>query len=276
MTTYEERVEAAARVSFEPDGPGGQYTWAEMVTEDPSRADIWREDARKILDAAGVPGLIEELKTLRNVAKDYDTNFPCDGGCNIHAGPEEECSRHGRSPRDLWGIISGLIEERDAEKARADHLESRLRHRERLGLAAIFLADTFESDDPDGELRAMRDEWLAEQTAPLRARVEVLEAAIREALDVTLSTSVPLGMSTAGHFDRILDETCRILVAALGPDPLRGRRLEDFNLDDPDDELADTSRKFGKQRAYPGLSGHSYLLEKLESNEPTEGEQESR
>lgn len=47
------QVEAAAQALFEPDGPGGDYTWAEMVVEDPSRADIWREDARKVLRAAG-------------------------------------------------------------------------------------------------------------------------------------------------------------------------------------------------------------------------------
>lgn len=47
------QVEAAAQAMFEPDGPGGDYTWAEMVVEDPSRADIWREDARKVLRAAG-------------------------------------------------------------------------------------------------------------------------------------------------------------------------------------------------------------------------------
>jgi len=44
-------VDAAAQAMFEPDGPGGEYTWAEMVVEDPSRADIWREDARKVLRA---------------------------------------------------------------------------------------------------------------------------------------------------------------------------------------------------------------------------------
>lgn len=56
--------------------------------------------------AAANPGvvlaLIAELRALRNAVKDYDTNFPCDGGCNIDDGPAEECSRHGRSPRDLW------------------------------------------------------------------------------------------------------------------------------------------------------------------------------
>lgn len=47
------QVEAAAQAMFEPDGPGGEYTWAEMVAEDPSRADIWCEDARRVLRVAG-------------------------------------------------------------------------------------------------------------------------------------------------------------------------------------------------------------------------------
>ncbi|PPF39958.1 hypothetical protein [Pseudoclavibacter sp. AY1H1] len=48
-------VEAAARVMFDGDlEPGGtaEYTWAEMVVEDKSRADIWRADARAALEAA--------------------------------------------------------------------------------------------------------------------------------------------------------------------------------------------------------------------------------
>lgn len=46
----EAAVEAAARAIFE-DGTG-DYTWAEMVSEDPKRADIWRDDARRVLIAA--------------------------------------------------------------------------------------------------------------------------------------------------------------------------------------------------------------------------------
>lgn len=51
----DEMVEAVARVTFEPpsiatDEP--EYTWAEMVREDPSRAGMWRADARAALEAA--------------------------------------------------------------------------------------------------------------------------------------------------------------------------------------------------------------------------------
>ena len=38
----------------------------------------------------------------------------CDGGCSYGDGPQEECSAHGRTPRDLWGIIGQLVVERDA------------------------------------------------------------------------------------------------------------------------------------------------------------------
>ena len=49
----DEMVEAAARVMFDgPDGMTGDYTWAEMVGEDPIRADLWRADARAALEAA--------------------------------------------------------------------------------------------------------------------------------------------------------------------------------------------------------------------------------
>src|SRR5690606_11345387 len=67
-------------------------------------AEFSKGDAEFI--AAANPGtvlaLVAELRTLRNTVKDYDANFPCDGGCNVNDGPAEECSRHGRSPRDLW------------------------------------------------------------------------------------------------------------------------------------------------------------------------------
>lgn len=45
-------VEQAARAMFEDPLALAEYTWAEMVAEDPSRAEIWRDDARRILIAA--------------------------------------------------------------------------------------------------------------------------------------------------------------------------------------------------------------------------------
>lgn len=46
----DEMVEAAARAMFNTGT--GDYSWEQMVHEDQSRADIWREDARVVLVAA--------------------------------------------------------------------------------------------------------------------------------------------------------------------------------------------------------------------------------
>lgn len=50
----DEAVEHAARAMFEDPSASGDYTWSQMVAEDPTRADTWRDDARRILTAAGV------------------------------------------------------------------------------------------------------------------------------------------------------------------------------------------------------------------------------
>ena len=47
-----EVVERAARALFEDPISSGSYTWAEMVQEDESRAELWRDDACRILKAA--------------------------------------------------------------------------------------------------------------------------------------------------------------------------------------------------------------------------------
>lgn len=48
----EEQIEAAARAMWDHPDAGDEYTWAEMVTGDPSRAELWREDARRVVEAA--------------------------------------------------------------------------------------------------------------------------------------------------------------------------------------------------------------------------------
>ena len=45
-------------------------------------------------------------------------DLPCDGGCNVNDGPMEDCSQHGRNPRDLWGIIEDLNQRLAAERAK--------------------------------------------------------------------------------------------------------------------------------------------------------------
>lgn len=46
-----EVVERAARALFEDPISSGSYTWAEMAQGDESRAELWRDDARRILKA---------------------------------------------------------------------------------------------------------------------------------------------------------------------------------------------------------------------------------
>jgi hypothetical protein len=44
---------------FEDPLSAAEYSWAEMVVEDPKRADIWRGDARRVLVAAGFRGVVQ-------------------------------------------------------------------------------------------------------------------------------------------------------------------------------------------------------------------------
>ena len=51
----DEMVERAARQMFESGLGEGDCTWGELIREDPSRAAIWRADARAAIDAALMP-----------------------------------------------------------------------------------------------------------------------------------------------------------------------------------------------------------------------------
>lgn len=59
----------------------------------------------------------------------------CDGGCSYGDGPQEECSAHGRTPRDLWGIIGQLVVERDAATAAIERVRA-IHVRDEYGLCA--------------------------------------------------------------------------------------------------------------------------------------------
>lgn len=58
----------------------------------------------------------DALRKATTELDSYKRDFPCDGGCNYNSGPEEECSAHGRPPRELWGLIGQLSQERDRYK----------------------------------------------------------------------------------------------------------------------------------------------------------------
>ena len=109
---------------------------------DRERADRLQEDVERMQKD------IERLTTEREWSED---RFPCDGGC-VDA-PEETCSRHGRSPADLWRIIGQVTAERDALAAQVARVESLAGQWERLADTAI---------NPDSR------EWLQACAATLR------------------------------------------------------------------------------------------------------------
>lgn len=100
------RVEAAARALFHDPLASDDYTWEEMVAEDNSRAELWRDDARRVLAAAdavvtvemiavprprvpfGPNGVPEDEATahyLREVVKKIDCGYATVGGSNVTA-----------------------------------------------------------------------------------------------------------------------------------------------------------------------------------------------
>ena len=98
-----------------------------------------REDVPRLLT------LVESLTAEREWFKD---RFPCDGVC-VDA-PEEACSRHGRSPADLWRIIGEVAAERDAlaaQVARVEKLAEEWRYKGQFGWGAWQLG---EGPDPEG------------------------------------------------------------------------------------------------------------------------------
>jgi len=100
---------------------------ARLLSED---GDWTPREAAEVLGA-----LLTERDRSAWAVRFMDENFPCDGGCNANDGPAEECSRDGRSPRDLWEIIGRVMAERDA--ARAQIAEA-----DRL-LVGMFYADAY-------------------------------------------------------------------------------------------------------------------------------------
>lgn len=53
--------------------------------------------------------LLTECETLQHLLQEWEQRYPCDAGC-LEA-PEEECSRHGRTPQQLWEMVDRLRSE---------------------------------------------------------------------------------------------------------------------------------------------------------------------
>ena len=122
---------------------------------DRERADRLQEDVERMQKD------IERLTTEREWSED---RFPCDGGC-VDA-PEETCSRHGRSPADLWRIIGQVTAERDALAAQVAE--------------GVHLADVWASD-------------LATD-----AMVHVMDGVVLEAINEQLKRLLDLRAALAG------------------------------------------------------------------------------
>ena len=106
---------------------------------DRERADRLQKDVERMQKD------IERLTTEREWSED---RFPCDGGC-VDA-PEETCSRHGRSPADLWRIIGQVTAERDAlaaQVARVESLAEDWRYKGQFGWGPWQIG---EGPDPEG------------------------------------------------------------------------------------------------------------------------------
>jgi hypothetical protein len=106
---------------------------------DRERADRLQEDVERMQKD------VERLTAERDWYKD---RFPCDGGCVDE--PEETCSRHGRSPADLWRIIGEVAAERNAltaKVARAEALAEDWRYKGQFGWGPWQIG---EGPDPEG------------------------------------------------------------------------------------------------------------------------------
>ena len=136
-------IERAARAMFEDPTVPAEYTWAQMVEEDPSRADIWRSDARRVLVAA-----IGEEVHLPAQACDLE------GCCDEAAKPNELADQ-------LRGILSENTPTRITaivERA-ADALEGTLTEPEweySIVGHGYVTTDRYELDVPTDALRRRR------------------------------------------------------------------------------------------------------------------------
>ena len=79
-----------------------------------THADLDSTESIERADAAFERG-IEQVRADERTKR---PDLPCDRGCNVNDGPMEDCSQHGRSPRDLWGIIEDLSQRLAAERAK--------------------------------------------------------------------------------------------------------------------------------------------------------------
>lgn len=95
------------------DDPGCDREGGDVI-----RAEL--AEARLAVDALVVErdGWRRQLQELQSESR----ILPCDGACTDYA--EEDCSRHGREPADLWRIIDEIRAERDAAREALARVEA--------------------------------------------------------------------------------------------------------------------------------------------------------
>lgn len=120
MAITPDMVEAAARTAFELPAVG-DYTWQQMVTEDPSRAELWRDEARSVLEAAfeaSERALVEDprIDAIRSLLREF-TNYP---------EPNWSITDHMFLDFEFWGRLTDILApavEKPTALAHIDHPE---------------------------------------------------------------------------------------------------------------------------------------------------------
>ncbi len=115
MTDIDLDAAAALRASMVPGSLITPEQWAAI----PTTFDALIAEVRRL--RADRESLYESVIAERDEARariaQWEAEFPCDGGCDTAWGPQEECSRHGRRPAELWERGEFFARERDDARA---------------------------------------------------------------------------------------------------------------------------------------------------------------
>jgi len=144
----DEMVERAAKSTFEPSDLPARYTWAEMVAEDPKRADIWRDDARRVL-----------LDALGAVTVEPETHEPFPESTHVEAKYWAELVKARRRITELEAVAA--VEPESAEQL--DALPNKTVILDRFGDVLQYRDGLWCSY----ETKAFGSEWVWRKFAPL-------------------------------------------------------------------------------------------------------------
>lgn len=126
---------------------------------------------------------IEELIRQRDAARAVlDERYPCDGLCTD--APEEDCSRHGRTPAELWEFLNAAATELAALRPLIDYDNERVdqaQHGEQVALRQVAAVRT---------MLVHAEAFAVEHGAPLSAAV-IRTSDVRAALDDAVPPASP-------------------------------------------------------------------------------------